>query len=150
MTVNRPLGFLPRFSMTLCNGMFVLFTIGGVFLLADNGLDPTPLAGMSEALDAGRPWLSVAILAPAVAVIAFLLTLGSEIDRRCAEDYVYQIVANAALVAVTTTLLSYFAWALSAGLGIGLRPPLSDDFVALLLLSWATGWFTIRARGLVG
>lgn len=127
---------------------FVLLLAGAIFLFFDNGADGPDLAALGTAFDGSDPWLSLIILAIAVPLIAIALALGSAVDRRCSEDYVFQLIASASLVSVTTALFAYVIWDIAAKFLTYLRPAYGDDFVGLLIIGWAVGWFVFRIRGL--
>lgn len=133
-----------KYGIGTINAMFVLLLVAGVFLLSEGGFDP-PDAPVPDA----QPLSSLLILVLAIPPVAVLLTIATRWDKKCAEDYVYQLMANAAMVGVTTTLCVSVLWDLANALGVpGLRDPVAGDMIGVLLLGFGTGYFAFRVRGL--
>ncbi|MCA1748830.1 MAG: hypothetical protein LC634_04625, partial [Sphingomonadales bacterium] len=110
-----------RLSIGVCDAMFALLFAGAVSLLARNGFDHPSLGEVQAAVVAADPWLSLAIIVPAIPIMALIFALSTKVDRRCAEDYVFQLVANASLVAATGAIFVYVVWDLASGFLGGLR-----------------------------
>ncbi len=89
----------------------------------------------------------------AIAIIStFLLSLlaskSADLDRRCAEEYAFQMIANAAIIAVITTMFTHAIWDLDALNRIGLPKPSSGQMIGVMVLSWSIGYAFYRIRGL--
>lgn len=88
-----------------------------------------------------------AILIGLAAVICAIVAASSAIDRRCSEEYAFQIMANAALVAFATTMLVDLAWVI--GEKTWDFPELaSDNILGILTFSWALSYYWFRLRGI--
>jgi len=136
--------FYGKNSARTITGMFVLLFITGIILLVKTSFDEIkPIA------DITHPVLSSVVLLIAVPIISFGFVLGSNFDRRCTEDYTFQLMANGAQVAVVTMLIINFFTSFDFLSEItGLRELQKDDFVGITLMSWATAYFIFRQRGL--
>jgi len=77
--------------------------------------------------------------------MALFATFGAALDRRKLDDYYFQLMANGAIIAVITTLLTNVIW----GLLDGMFPSLSaNELTGVLTASWSLGYFFYRFRGL--
>ena len=121
--------------------MLVLVVAGVTLLFSGPDKAAAYVVPVSTAVKAG-----LAVLA--TAIIALLATWGANMDRRCGEDYVFQLVANAAVVAVITTMATHLVWDLSLLNNLGLPKSTSDDIIGVMMLSWAFGYYFYRFRGL--
>jgi len=121
--------------------MLVLVVAGVTLLFSGPDKAAAYVVQVSAAVKAG-----VAVLA--TAIIALLATWGADMDRRCGEDYVFQLIANAAVVAVITTMFVHLVWDMNFLNGLGLPKPASSDIIGVMMLSWAFGYYFYRARGL--
>ena len=101
----------------------------------------------SEPLIALSPVPQVLILALIGSLIASFIVFASAIDRKCTEDYLYQIIANASLVGVATAMLVNMFWLL--GVAIWGLPELSGQNMAgITLFGWIVGYYWFRFRGI--
>ncbi|MBV7265411.1 hypothetical protein [Erythrobacter ani] len=88
-----------------------------------------------------------AILVPATLVIAMAVAAGSAIDRRCSEEYMYQVLANSALVAVGTTMLVNLFWVI--GMKAFDLPDMSaENMVGVTVLALVLSYYWFRWRGI--
>lgn len=94
-----------------------------------------------------NPWLETGLAIVLTSIMALYAVWGAKFDRRCAEDYVFQLVTNAALIAVITAMMSHAIWDFSMLNERGLPKPTSGDIMGVLMLSWAMGYGFYRARG---
>ena len=122
--------------------LMLVMVAAGVTLLFD-GPDKatTHVVTISIAAKAGLALL-------ATALTALLATWGADMDRRCAEDYAFQLIANAAVIAVITTMFVHLIWDMNFLNEMGLPKPASGDIIGVMMLSWAFGYYFYRARGL--
>lgn len=112
----------------------------GILMIAE--IDPP-----REVLVEVGPWLKGAVLLGMTAVFSLLVAAGSAIDRRCTEEYLFQILANAALVSMATTMLVHLAWII-AKKTLGLPELDSDNIVGILTLGWVISYYWFRLRGI--
>jgi hypothetical protein len=95
------------------------------------------------------PWIEGLALVAGVVLLGWLLASRSRFDRRCAEDYTYQLLSTGAMVGMFAMLIANIPWALDfIQDAIGLRDLRGDDMLAIGLLGWGVGYFTFRVRGL--
>jgi len=122
--------------------VMLVFVVAGTTLLF-SGPDEAAayVVPISTAAKAG-----LAVLA--TAIYSLLAAWGGNMDRRCGEDYVFQLIANAAVVAVVTTMLAHVVWDLNFLNEMGLPKPASGDIIGVMMLSWAFGYYFYRFRGL--
>jgi len=145
--VGRP-WWKGKYSFRALNGMFVLLLAVGVFsLLLDLGEAPD-LDRIAAAAEATRPVLAAVLLVPMIAIFAMLFSIGSKLDRRCSEDYAFQMMSAAALAALPTVLFAHLGWEILAKLEAGPPLPTGDNVISLIMIAWPTAWFTFRVRGL--
>lgn len=87
----------------------------------------------------------VALLIGAVLLLSAIATVGAKLDRKHLDDYMFQMVANGAVIAIVTTLLVNMIWEM----GSAILPPITrDDLIAAMMGSWSLGYFFYRWRGL--
>lgn len=96
----------------------------------------------------GGTWGEVALALGATALLTLLTLWGSRFDRRCAEDYAFQMMAHAAFVAIPATLLVHALWNFRLLNRAGLSTPTSGDIVGVMLISWAVAYAGYRIKGL--
>ncbi len=117
--------------------LLLLFGIGVVALshpgTNDSVVSPVPL------------FPRLLLLIGIVFSLALLATFGAALDRRKLDDYYYQLMANGAIIAVVTTLLTNMIW----GMLDDVFPAMSgDELAGVLIGSWSLGYFFYRFRGL--
>ena len=79
--------------------------------------------------------------------ITILVAACSAIDRRSSEEYLFQIVANAALVAIVSTSLLHLLWLI--GIKTFDLPDLSgENMIGVMTLTWALAYYWFRRRGI--
>jgi len=120
--------------------MLILVVAGTTLLFSGPDKAAAYVVPVSAAAKAG-----LAVLA--TAIIALLATWGTNMDRRCAEDYVFQLITNAAVIAVVSTMFVHLIWDMSFLNEMGLPKPESSDAVGVMMLSWAFGYYFYRFRG---
>ncbi len=87
----------------------------------------------------------LALLVGAMVLLSAMATVGAGIDRRRLDDYMFQMVANGAVIGIVTTLFVNMIW----NIGSGILPPITgDDLIAVMIGSWSLGYFFYRWRGL--
>jgi len=121
--------------------MLILVVAGTTLLFSGPDKAAAYVVPVSAAVKAGLAVLATAIL-------SLLATWGANMDRRCGEDYVFQLIANAAVVAVITTMFVHLVWDMNFLNEMGLPKPASGDIVGVMMLSWAFGYYFYRFRGL--
>lgn len=80
-----------------------------------------------------------------LAVIGLLVTIGISFDRKLADDYFFQLLAQGAIVAIVSTLLSVGTFVLFKDF----LPVLSvRDIFSVMMAGWSLGYFFYRWKGL--
>lgn len=92
-------------------------------------------------------WVKGAALMVASAVGALVVAAASELDRRCSEEYVFQIMANAALVGLGATMLVNLGWVIGEKV-LNLPEMASDNIIGVAVLSWVLAYYWFRLRGI--
>ena len=85
------------------------------------------------------------LLIGAMVALSAMATVGAKLDRKHLDDYMFQMVANGAVIAIITTMLVNMIWEV----GSGILPPITrDDLISVMMGSWSLGYFFYRFRGL--
>lgn len=122
------------------DALFIFAGIASFSMMADR-------ANIAENVEILSPVLQAIILATSGIIIASFIVFASAIDRKCTEDYLYQIISNAGLVGVATCLLGNMFWLVA--MAIWDLPDLTGQNLAgLTLLAWVIGYYWFRFRGL--
>jgi len=120
--------------------LFILVGLASLTMMADDANIVDNAVNLS-------PLLQAMILAISAIIIASFIVLASAIDRKCSEDYLYQIMANAGLVGTVTCLLANLFWLFA--MAIWKLPDLTGQNLAgITLLAWVIGYYWFRYRGL--
>lgn len=93
------------------------------------------------------PWAKGAVLTAMALATSIVVAAASAIDRRCTEEYVFQIMANAALVALAATMLVHLGWIIAKKM-IGLPELDSDNIIGITVIAWVVGYYWFRVRGI--
>ncbi|MFU7526969.1 hypothetical protein [Qipengyuania sp. ASV99] len=93
------------------------------------------------------PWAKGAVLAAMALAASVIVAAASAIDRRCTEEYAFQIMANAALVALAATMLVHLGWII-AKKALGLPELDSDNIIGIMVIGWVTSYYWFRLRGI--
>ncbi|WP_284125405.1 hypothetical protein [Parerythrobacter aestuarii] len=123
---------------------FAIMTVIGIAGLTVDSFDAT-----KSVIIAPNPWITAGTVVLLMAIVGFLVTRLAALDRRGTEEYSFQLISSAALVAVATTLFVGFIWSSDLLLSRWLGTPTTGQMMALLLGSWSVGYFTYRFRGVV-
>ena len=92
-------------------------------------------------------WEQAAILVPITLVLSVMVAIASAIDRRCSEEYLYQIMANSALVGVASTMLVHLCWVI--GIKMFDLPDLSaENMVGVSMLALILSYYWFRLTGI--
>jgi len=92
-------------------------------------------------------WEQAALVAPATLIIAIVIAIAAAIDRRCNEEYLFQILANAALVGVAASMIIHLFWVI--GIKAFNWPDLAaENMVGVTTLAWISGYYWFRLRGI--
>jgi hypothetical protein len=120
--------------------LFVFMLFASVVLAVLNGLKTDAFQFVPPPL-----FPKLALLMGTMVMLSGLATLGAKLDRRHLDDYMFQMVANGAVIAIITTIFVNMIWEI----GSDLLPPITrDDLVAVMMGSWSLGYFFYRWRGL--
>jgi hypothetical protein len=80
-----------------------------------------------------------------VLLVSFLSTIGISLDRKLADDYYFQLMANGAIVGIITNLMIVAVFVLFKDW----LPALTiKDIFSTLMAGWSLGYFFYRWRGL--
>jgi len=92
-------------------------------------------------------WEQAAILVPITLLLSVLVAIGSAIDRRCNEEYLFQIMANAALVGVASSMLVHLIWII--GITVYDLPDMSaENMVGVTMLALILSYYWFRFKGI--
>ncbi|GEM_PF-1348859 len=96
-----------------------------------------------------QPVLYGLILCATVFAIALLSCLTSRLDHRYADDYLFQLLAQSAMIAVVAIILVSVAkdLVLLPLFGGSQAPLMTVTVIPVVGLSWAIGYFFLRLRG---
>ncbi|QIQ87366.1 hypothetical protein [Erythrobacter sp.] len=129
-----------RMPLRRLDWFLVLPLIAGLALVAE--IDPPD----DPAITLG-PFIKGAVIALVALLVSLAVAAASAIDRRCTEEYAFQIMANAALVAVAATMLTHAGWII-AGKFVGLPALESDNVVGVMVIGWIASYYWFRLRGI--
>jgi hypothetical protein len=133
-------------TIHLMNFFFTIMLVGGAVMLVDTSYEE-----VKQIAQTANPLASAITLVVAVPILSFLLAIGSNVDRHCAEDYSFQLMANAAIVALGTMLFCNLLASIDLITdAIGLREIVREDMVGITMMSWASAYFYFQRKGLKG
>jgi hypothetical protein len=136
--------FYGKNTIHMMNFFFTIMLVGGAVMLVDTSYEE-----VKQIAQIANPLTSAIALILAVPVLSLLFAMGSNLDRHCAEDYSFQLMANAAIVAVGTMFFcNLFASIDFIKDAIGLRDIVREDMVGMTMMSWAIGFFYFQRKGL--
>ena len=122
------------------DGLFLFMLIASVALLILSGLK----TGVSQFVPPPL-FPKLALLIGAMVLLSAIATVGAKLDRKYLDDYMFQMVANGAVIAIVTTILVNMIWEM----GSAILPPVTrDDLISVMMGSWSLGYFFYRWRGL--
>tara|TARA_R110000850_G_scaffold252198_1_gene377337 strand:+ start:359 stop:790 length:432 start_codon:yes stop_codon:yes gene_type:complete len=120
--------------------LFGFLLIASIAMLVTSGVQAEPSPFVPPPL-----FPKLVLLIGAMVLLSALATAGAKLDRRHLDDYMFQMVANGAVIGMVTTLFLHMLW----DIGSDILPPISrDDLVAVMIGSWSLGYFFYRWRGL--
>lgn len=133
-----------KYSIITINITMVFLLLVGMLALYKTSIDP-----VEQIAPIADPLTSAIVLIIAIPIFTIFMVFLSKFDRRCAEDYTFQLMANAALVTVTTVLFFTLITRFDALNDLtGLRILQGDDFMAIIMVSWSAAYFIFQRRGL--
>ena len=91
--------------------------------------------------------VQAASLGGATLVLAFLVISTTALERRCSEEYVFQVMANAALVGLGTATLLTLIW-LIAMKYYAIPELTGTNTLGIAILAWLLSYYWYRLRGL--
>lgn len=100
-----------------------------------------------ESVLAISQWDQAGILVPITLVVSLLIAIGSALDRRCTEEYLFQLMANAALVGVAASMLVNLAWVIGVKV-YDLPDMAAENMVGVTMFSLITAYYWFRFRGI--
>ncbi|MEP0189504.1 MAG: hypothetical protein ABJP70_02490 [Erythrobacter sp.] len=92
-------------------------------------------------------WEQAGILVPITLIISLLVAIGAAIDRRCSEEYLFQIMANSALVGVASSMFVHLAWVIGVKV-YDLPDMAAENMVGVTMFSLITAYYWFRFRGI--
>jgi hypothetical protein len=124
-----------------------VFGIGAILCLAALTLSAVkefPLPSPPE-----QPILYGVVLCATVIAVSLLSCLTSRLDHRYADDYLFQLLAQSAMIAVVAIILVSIAkdLVLLPLFGGTQAPLMIITVIPVVGLSWALGYFYLRLRG---
>lgn len=144
MTQTGRKRFSLRLTLGTTNVVAVVLLIAGVLILVNGSLLPE----ISIQASTG-PARDIASLLGGAMALAWLLAIGTSADRRCADDYAWQLLASGALVGMVTMIVASAFWGLDfLPDSLGIRGMRGQDQMAIGMVAWAVGYFTFCVRGL--
>lgn len=133
-----------RLTLGTTNIVAAILLIAGTLILVNGSLLPE----LSIQASTG-PVRDIVLLLGGSLVLSWLLAFGSSADRRCADDYAFQLLASSALVGMLAMFLASALWALDfLPDALGIRGMRGQDQMAIGMVAWGVGYFTFRIRGL--
>ena len=133
-----------RLSLGATNIITTVMLFVGILILINGSL--LPKLSLQASTDSAR---DIVLLLVGSLALGWLLAVGTSADRRCSEDYAFQLLASGALVGMLATILASVVWALDfLPEALGLRGMRGQDQMAIGMIAWAVGYFTFRIRGL--
>jgi ABC-type tungstate transport system substrate-binding protein len=120
---------------------FGVLALLSLIMLVVNGFLPD----VGRRLDVDSMIFGGALLTLTV-LVAFAMQRIADLDRRCSEDYRFQLMAQSALVAVFTTFVVYAAFD-DFLLGYWLGVLSGRNVVGIMLGAWAFAYFVYRVKG---
>lgn len=93
------------------------------------------------------PWMQAGGLGIVTAILVLFVAKASSLDRRCGEEYVFHVMANAAFVALGTMALLNMAWLITAKF-YPLHELTGQNMAGVTILAWILGYYWYRMRGL--
>lgn len=120
--------------------LFLFMLIASVALLLLSGLKTDVSTFVPPPL-----FPKLALLIGVMVSLSAIATVGAKLDRKHLDDYMFQLVANGAVIAIVTTILVNMIWEM----GSSILPPITrDDLISVMMGSWSLGYFFYRIRGL--
>jgi hypothetical protein len=90
----------------------------------------------------------IVLLLAIPAVFAVIFGFGTSADRRCADDFAFQLLATSAMVGMFTMIGVNTLWALDfLADAIDIRGLRGQDMMAIGMVGWGVGYFGFRIRG---
>jgi hypothetical protein len=93
------------------------------------------------------PFAQAATLGVATALLALFVVKATSLDRRCSEEYIFQVMANAALVALGTMALFNLFWLIAMKF-YPLPELAGTNMVGITILAWILSYYWYRFRGM--
>jgi hypothetical protein len=122
----------------------LIVVVTGTLILVNGSVQP------ELAIKASTDHLrDIAVLLALPLILAVLLASSSKADRRCSDDYGYQLLAAGAMVGMFTMMIVSVVWSLDfLSDEIGIRGMRGQDQMAVGMIGWGVAYFTFRIRGL--
>ena len=139
---KHPLRF--RTTLGVSALIAIIVTVAGVLILVTGSLQPE----LAIAASTNQP-RDITVLLVLPLILAVILAFISRADRRCSDDYSYQLLAAGAMVGMFTMMIASVVWSLDfLSDEIGVRGMRGQDQMAVGMIGWGVAYFTFRIRGL--
>lgn len=129
-----------RMSVQRLDWFFILPIFASIIMIAE--IDPP----RDPAIQWGE-WVQGGVLVAATVVVSVLIAIGAAIDRRCSEEYTFQILANASLVAVASMALINLFWLIGVK-AFDLPDMSSENMVGVTMLAMVLSYYWFRLKGI--
>jgi len=130
-------------TLGMTNLIAAVVLLAGIAILVNGSLLPE-----LEIAPSASPARDIALLLAIPAVLAVIIGVGSSADRRCADDFAYQLLATSAMIGMFTMIGANAFWALDfVGDAIGIRGLRGPDMMAIGMVGWGVSYLAFRVRG---
>lgn len=141
MAKSRPFRF--RMTLGMTNFIVLVLLAAGVVILVNGSA--LPELALKPSTNPGR---DIALLLASPALLAVILGIASSADRRCADDFAYQMLATSAMIGMFTMIGVNALWAIDPlREAIGMRDLRGPDMMAIGMIGWGASYVAFRVRG---
>lgn len=92
-------------------------------------------------------WEQAGLLGIGTLVLVFLVAKATAFDRRCSEEYIFQLIANAALVGLGCMAIVNVIWLLATKF-YAIPELTGQNMTGIAMLAWILAYYWYRMRGL--
>lgn len=129
-----------RLNVQRLDWFFILPIFASITMIAE--IDPP-----RETVITLSYWAQGGILVAITAVMSLVIAIASAVDRRCSEEYTFQILANASLVAVASTSLINLVWLIGVK-AMDLPDMSGENTVGVMILAMIVSYYWFRLKGI--
>lgn len=120
--------------------VFLVLPLGAALLMIGEA------AKEQAAVHSFTPWEQTAMLGAGTLILVLLVVKATAFDRRCSEEYIFQLMANAALVAMGCMALVNVIWLLAVKF-FAIPELTSQNITGIAILAWILSYYWYRLRG---